>query len=268
MVNIYTLSVFTIREIVHVGSYLFKNLFGAGKVKGLENVPKTGGALLVPNHVTFIDWIFLSTCLDREVRFLVDSSFYKHPLFGPFLKLAGAMPVTAKGNPQEIKKSLKEAGDNLERGELVCIFAEGQLTRTGSLQPFRKGAERIVKGREVPILPVYLDGLWGSIFSFESERFFFKRPKKLPYEVNIYFGAPLSSSTPVSEIRKAVQRLGVEAAFERKSALKPLHRAFVESCRGRLFKKFIFEAEGRPCSRLQALTGALALATPITSGTW
>jgi acyl-[acyl-carrier-protein]-phospholipid O-acyltransferase/long-chain-fatty-acid--[acyl-carrier-protein] ligase len=87
--------------------------------------------------------------------------------------------------------SLREASDAIRHGEIVCIFAEGQITRIGQLLPFRRGMERIMKNVDAPIVPVNLDGVWGSIFSYERGRFIWKMPRKIPYPVTISFGKPM-----------------------------------------------------------------------------
>ncbi len=87
----------------------------------------------------------------------------------------------------------------------MCIFAEGQITRTGQLLPFRHGLERIMKGVEVPIIPVNLDGVWGSIFSFERGRFLWKLPRRIPYRVTVSFGKPMPPTSTAVEVRAEVQ---------------------------------------------------------------
>jgi acyl-[acyl-carrier-protein]-phospholipid O-acyltransferase/long-chain-fatty-acid--[acyl-carrier-protein] ligase len=113
----------------------------------------------------------------------------------------------------------------------VCIFAEGQITRTGQLLPFRRGLERIMKGVDVPIIPVNLDGVWGSIFSFERGRFLWKMPRRMPYPVTVSFGKPMASTSTAIEIRAAVQELNAEAFAGRKRGMKTLDRAFVRTAR-------------------------------------
>ena len=90
--------------------------------------------------------------------------------------------------PRDVVASIRRARRSLQAGHVVCIFAEGAISRTGNLLPFKRGLERIVEGLDVPIIPVHLDRLWGSIFSFEGGRFFWKWPKRIPYPVTVSFG--------------------------------------------------------------------------------
>jgi len=128
-------------------------------------------------------------------------------------------------------QSLREASEAIKRGEVVCIFPEGQITRIGFMLPFQRGFERIMKDVDAPIIPIALDGVWGSIFSFEKGRFLWKFPRQVPYPVTVNFGKPLPPTATPFEVRQAVQELMVQAWRERKPRMKPLHREFVHTAR-------------------------------------
>ncbi len=190
---------------------LFSNTFYKLRIIGAENVPSKGGALLVPNHVSFVDGLFLVASIDRPVRFIVESSYFQHPIYGPFLRAFNAIEVSSSGGPRVILKAMRDAGEHIDAGHLVCIFGEGQITRTGQMQPFKRGLERIVKGRDAPIIPVNLDGVWGSIFSHERGRFLWKIPRRWPYPVSIHVGEPQDCPDTVEEVRDTVLALGQKA---------------------------------------------------------
>ncbi len=233
------------------------------KVIGRVNVPGDGGALLVPNHVSFADGLFLIASVDRPIRFIVDANYFHHPLLKPFMKSLGAIPISTAGGPRVVLRALRAAGDYLDRGHLVCIFAEGQITRTGMLLPFRRGLERIVKGRKAPLIPVHLDGVWGSVFSHAGGRFMTKIPKRIPYPVTVTFGESLPAGTPVFDVRKAVQDLSVVAWGARQDERRPLHHSFVRRCRRRPFNLLFADASRPRVSRFAGLTGAIALARAL-----
>ncbi len=96
----------------------------------------------------------------------------------------------------------------LEQGQMVCVFPEGFITRTGNLLPFKRGLEKIMHGLNVPIIPIYLDGLWGSPFSFEGGRAFWKWPGHLRHPGTVTFGAPILASSTASKVRHVIQELG------------------------------------------------------------
>lgn len=165
--------------------------------------------------------------------------------------------------PKEMLRALRVAGERLDAGEVVCIFAEGQITRTGMLLPFKRGLERIVRGRDVPIVPVNLDRVWGSVFSAERGRFVTKLPRRFPYPVTVSFGAPLPSATPAPDIRQAVQNLATEAWIWRKDDLRPLPFSLVSMARRHPLRTMFADELRGEVSGLKALTGATALARAL-----
>ena len=205
-------------------------------IAGRSHVPTKGGGLLVPNHVSMADAAFLIASLDRPVRFLMFKGSYDHPLVKPFAKILRVIPIASDQGPREMIHSLREATQALQNGELLCIFPEGQMTRIGQMLPFRRGMERIMKGVDVPIIPVNLDGVWGSIFSFAGGRFLWKVPRHLPYPVRVTFGEPLPPTATSIEARRAVQDLGAEAFARRKKDMRTLPHSFVHTARRHPFR--------------------------------
>jgi len=229
-------------------------------VAGRENVPVRGGALLTPNHVSMADAVFLLASIDRPIRFLMFRGSYEHPLVKPFAKILGVIPIASDQGPREMIHSLRTATEALKNGELVCIFPEGQLTRIGQMMPFRRGMERIIKGVDVPIIPVNLDGVWGSIFSFAGGRFLWKFPRRIPYPVRITFGKPLPPTTPAVEVRRAVQDLGTEAFARRKKRMHTLPQTFAYTARRHPFRFAMADGQRPKLNYFSALVGTLVLA--------
>lgn len=216
---------------LHVLLWVLTRLVYGIKVMGGENIPQKGGALLVANHMSFIDVVLINAAASRPVRFLIFKDIYDHPLLRPFLALMQAIPISPDLRPRDKIRSLQLAGQAIRNGELVCVFAEGQISRTGQMLPFRRGVERIMKNVDAPIVPVNLHGVWGSIFSFERGRFVWKLPRHIPYPVTVSFGQPLPASTSVNDVRRAVQDLGSEAFDADRHPDRTLDRSFVHSCR-------------------------------------
>jgi len=201
------------------------------KVIGRDNFPEKTGALLVCNHMSFVDVALLIASTDRPIRFLMYKGIYDNKFIKPFAKMMKAIPISSEQRPRDMLRSLRIATQALRDDEIVCIFAEGQITRTGQLLPFRRGLERIMKGVEVPIIPVNLDGVWGSIFSFERGRFLWKMPRRVPYPVTVSFGQPMPATTTAIAVRRAVQELQAEAFIQRKRRMRTLDRSFVRTAR-------------------------------------
>jgi acyl-[acyl-carrier-protein]-phospholipid O-acyltransferase/long-chain-fatty-acid--[acyl-carrier-protein] ligase len=201
------------------------------RVKGRENIPAKGGALFVCNHLSLVDAMLLAGSTERHVRFLIYKGFYDRPLIGWFAKATRAIPISSEQRPRDMIRSLRTAGEAIRNGEVVCIFAEGQMTRIGQLLPFRRGFERIMKGVEAPIVPVHLDGVWGSIFSFERGRYIWKLPKRALHPITVSYGTPMPSTATAIEVRQAVQELQTDAYREHGQHMKPLPYAFIETAR-------------------------------------
>jgi acyl-[acyl-carrier-protein]-phospholipid O-acyltransferase/long-chain-fatty-acid--[acyl-carrier-protein] ligase len=197
------------------------------KVIGRDNVPEKGGALFVSNHMSFVDVLLMQASTDRPIRFLMFQDIYDMPVVKQFARMMRAIPISSELRPRDMIRSLREASDAIRQGEVVCIFAEGQITRIGQMLPFRRGMERIIKGVDAPIVPVNLYGVWGSIFSFERNRFLWKAPRRIPYPVTVSFGKPLPPTTSTSEVRQAVQELESDAWANDHDPHRTLDRALV-----------------------------------------
>lgn len=213
------------------------------RIIGRDNIPEKGGALFVSNHMSFVDVLLLLASTDRPIRFVMFKGIYDWPMIKPFARLMGAIPISSEFRPRDMIRSLRTASEAIRNGEIVCIFAEGQITRTGQLLPFRRGMERVMKGVDAPIVPVNLYGVWGSIFSFERNRFLWKVPQRIPYPVTVSFGEPLPPSASAFEVRRAVEDLQSAAFAADHHAKRTLDRALVRSARRSPFR--FAAADGR-----------------------
>lgn len=211
--------------------WMLTHTFYKIKVLGRDNIPEKGGALFVSNHLSFIDAFYLIASTDRFIRFIMHTDLYNHPLLKPFARILRVIPISAYGDPRTLIHSFRKTIQAIKDGDVVCIFAEGQLTRTGQMLPFRRGFERIMKNVDAPIIAIHLDRVWGSIFTFERGRFYWKWPRRIPYPITVHFGKPMPSSTPVAKVRQAVQELSAENFAHRKSDMEPLHHAAIKEAR-------------------------------------
>jgi acyl-[acyl-carrier-protein]-phospholipid O-acyltransferase / long-chain-fatty-acid--[acyl-carrier-protein] ligase len=230
------------------------------RVVGRENVPREGGALLVPNHVTFADGLFIIASTDRPVRFVVYTAYFERPFIGWVLRSMKAIPIAGSGGPKVILQAFREAGKALDDGDLVCVFPEGQLTRNGVMAPFQRGLQRIVKGRTTPIIPVHLDRLSGSVFSPANPR---RLPERIPYPMTISFGKPLSGEASLFDMRQAIRELDQEAWAFRKDDCRPLHHGFIRQARRHPLRMAFADLQTPHLGYLKALTGSVALARAL-----
>jgi len=177
-----------------------------------ERVPVSGGALLLPNHVTFADAFFLSAACPRPIRFVMDEAFMANRWIRFSARIFGTVPIR-RDQPLD---AIRVVIDALKNGEVVCLFPEGQLTRTGALCELRRGFEVIARKAGHPLVPVWCDGSWGSVFSFERGKAFRKLPYRVPFGLVIAFGRliePVGVDRDV--VRGAMQRASADAIMRR-----------------------------------------------------
>lgn len=136
------------------------------KVRGDEHLPTDGAAILVCNHVSFVDAVILGVCSPRPMIFLMDHRIFKTPGMGWFFKAVKAIPIAPqKENPQAYERAFERARQVLKDGDLLCLFPEGAITKDGKIQPFKPGIMKILETNPVPVIPSALHNLWGSTFS-------------------------------------------------------------------------------------------------------
>jgi 1-acyl-sn-glycerol-3-phosphate acyltransferase len=136
------------------------------EVRGLENIPEKGPAILVCNHVSFMDALVIGGSVRRPVRFVMDHNIFRIPVLGFIFRTARAIPIApAREDPTALQKAFDRIDAELADDEIVCLFPEGKLTRDGEMNEFKKGVEKILERRPVPVVPMALRGLWGSFFS-------------------------------------------------------------------------------------------------------
>ncbi|OGR92133.1 MAG: hypothetical protein A2V88_13765 [Elusimicrobia bacterium RBG_16_66_12] len=226
------------------------------RVVGRENVPLEGPVLLVSNHVSFVDAVLITMANQRLTRFLMLRAFYDLPVAGWFFRAMGCIPISSGDGPKALAESFRRAREYMLSGQSVCIFAEGEISRHGQMQRFKKGFERMVEGASVPIVPVHLDQVWGSLFSFSEGRLLFKWPRRIPYRVAVSFGTPLPATATAFEVRHAILALGAEAFRHRLADSPPLPLAFARAAKRRPFAPCLADSSGTSLNALSALAGA------------
>ena len=189
---------------------------------GLENLP-SGGFLLLPNHISWVDAIVLQLACPRPIRYVIDEEYYHKPILHSLLRVLGCIPI----NTHHSHPAVRLATEKIADGEIVCVFPEGRLERTGVLLRLQRGYELIARHANAEVVPVWLDQLWGSIFSFQGGKFFRKLPKRVRYPVTIAFGKPLKADDAnVATVREELLKLG-EFCFSRRPSLD---RHLAEEC--------------------------------------
>src|SRR6266576_3337132 len=245
-----------IERVLYFFGRLLVRCFYRVTATGLENVP-SGGFLLVPNHITWVDALILQLACPRPIRYVIDQEYYHKPILHPILRVIGCIPI----NIRHSHAAVRAAAERIAEGEIVCLFPEGQLERTGVLLRLQRGYELIARHANAQVVPVWLDQLWGSIFSFQGGRFFTKFPKRIPYPVTIAFGKPLKAeAADNATVREELLKLG-EFCFGRRSSLdRHLAEECVRGLKRRRFATAVIEGTDHTrLSRAKLLGAAAAL---------
>ncbi|RKY04753.1 MAG: acyl-[ACP]--phospholipid O-acyltransferase, partial [Planctomycetota bacterium] len=233
------------------------------RTRGEENVPTEGPALIVSNHVSWADAVVLMATQQRRIRFVMDREISQNRWVGWVFRLGQIIPISATDPPKKIVAALREARQAMDDGYLVCIFAEGTLTRTGLLNKFRGGFERIVKGTDYPIIPTYIGGLWGSILSHYHGKLLGALPRKLPYPVGVHFGEPMAADSDSQRIREAIEELSVDFYDAKKPKRLSLGETFIKSARKHWAKPCLSDTMGKRLSFGKSLIASAALADKL-----
>lgn len=168
---------------------------------GRANIPEQGAALLVCNHVSFVDALVISAACDRPIRFVMESAIFEAPVINVLARGMKAVPIAPRReNPQVYERAFAIVADELQHGQLVCIFPEGRLTRDGEVAEFRPGVMRILAETPVPVVPMALSGLWGSVFSRHPGRWWAPLFRSPAARIAIRIGAPLPAAQATPEL--------------------------------------------------------------------
>lgn len=248
-------------ELLRLAGLAVARLIYPTRIVGAEHIPATGGVLIVCNHVSYADVLPLALSCVRPIRFLSLDSLFKVPVLGTILRIFGCIPVS----PLKAKDALRKAAEALAAGEVVCIFPEGQLTRTGCLMELKPGFELIARKAGCPVVVAHLDGLWGSIFSFSGGRYFFKWPRRLRVPITVSFAAPLAAEEATTgRVRGVMLELGADAFARRDEVRMGLGRALLHQLKARPWELQLIDfaqvPHGKRIRRGSLLTAALALA--------
>lgn len=183
------------------------HLFFRLRIVGGQNIPRSGPALIVANHVSYADAVLAGYATRRFIRFLIWKPLYETRVAKPFFDVLMAIPID-NGTPKVAIRALHAANNELRNGKLVGIFPEGQITRDGEVAPFERGYERILRGVNCPIIPVYIEGMWGHPLSRKGGEAFRSWDGWFRRRVTVHVGAPVSADTPPEELRKIVKETG------------------------------------------------------------
>lgn len=179
--------------LLRFAAWILMHLLYRIRKRGVDNIPEEGGALIVCNHVSFVDALALSAACPRPIRFVMESAIFKMPVVNLFARGMKAIPVcSAKEDRETMERAFATVAKELRDGNLVCIFPEGRLTRDGAIDVFRPGMTRIVTETPVPVIPMALSGLWTSMFSRAEKSVWRRLPRKFLSKIIVSVGQPVA----------------------------------------------------------------------------
>lgn len=219
------------------------NLFYRIRATGTENIPERGPALLLANHTSYIDGILISSCTSRRVRFLMHEDFFSKPWLSWLARLTGFIKVPASGH-KSIAQMFDFVKDALRNGDIVCVFPEGKLTRNGVIGRFAGGFEHMLpEDADVPVIPVNIGRIWGSLFSYYRGPIHFRLPKEFPYFTTLTFGAPMPRGTTPFEVRQKIAELAADSAQDITPHEHPVHYILAKNAKRHPFHVIIRDAD-------------------------
>ena len=234
------------------------------KAIGASNVPAAGGAIVIANHLSYVDVVVLQLACPRPMRFVAYGGPGTYKLLDWFFERAGAIVFNSETSPQWLRFTV----DALRKGELVCVFPEGGISRTGQLMTIRRGFELMARTAGVPVIPAAIDGLWGSVYSFAGNKYLWKSPRLMPTPVCVVFGEPIPpEKADAATARKALMELGADAFAERPLLRRHIGREVVRALARRPSTVALIDrtAERRVVTAAQLVAAAAALARRIRS---
>ncbi|HPO91647.1 MAG TPA: AMP-binding protein, partial [Victivallales bacterium] len=214
------------------------------RIEGDENIPENGPALIVSNHVSFVDGLLISAASSRIIRFMMHQDYYRHPFFHYFVKWAGFIEVPDGHRTGAVKQMIQKTQEVLRKGEIVCIFPEGRLTRNGVMTEFKKGFKTLIpEDMDIPIIPVRLGLIWGSIFSYYYGKIKLRWPMEFPHPASITIGKPVKKDISPFQLRQIISELGAETEMTPRPEERPLHYQFAKIAKRHPFRKILFEKD-------------------------
>ncbi|MDP6449217.1 MAG: MFS transporter [Lentisphaeria bacterium] len=228
---------------------------------GRGNLPDEGPVLLVANHVSLVDGLLVSAASSREVHFVVNETLYKRKWLRPFAHWARLLPLPDSGNPKALDRCIAEAQRVLRNGHVLCMFPEGRITSNGNMGEFKRGFLRMLPDDiDVPIVPLHLGLVWGSIFSRSHGDVKLRRPRAVPYPVTISFGPALERDVSPMQARFAVSELATQAECESSPGERCLPSEFIRKARWSPRLRVLQDSTGASSRYAGLLISSLALA--------
>ncbi|WAC08521.1 MAG: acyl-[ACP]--phospholipid O-acyltransferase [Thermodesulfobacteriota bacterium] len=229
------------------------------QVIGMNNIPSSGGVLMLGNHTSYLDWAIVQMACPRRVRFVMYRGYYEKWFLKKFLDFFGVVPISSSASREAIDVIEKL----LNQGEVVVLFPEGALSRNGQVGVFHRGFELAIKNAAAVIIPFYLRGLWGSLYSFATPKHREMSRLKRTRDVSVCFGKPLSRDATAAEVKKAVLGLSIHSWLQYSDALSTIPIQWLKTAKKIKNEKWLIDFDGTSFSSHRLLTAAIVFAQAL-----
>lgn len=233
------------------------------RVNGRKNVPEKSGALLVANHLSFVDTLALVAANDREIHFVVGKEILDVPWMCFAARFIKTIPVDSKGGEEQLREAITRIRETIALGHVVCVNCEKQLCHEGAVMPWHADYEQLVDGLRAPIVPVYLCQLWDNLYRFHGPRAAYRWPGRFRFPIWVHIGAPLPMGTSAADIRAAVLAQSAQSYMTRPYPSKLLHHAFIRAARKDPHHFCVGDATSGKLTYIKALTGSIIFARKL-----
>ena len=224
------------------------------KVLGFENLPHSGGVLLLGNHISFVDWALVQIASPRPLNFVIERGYYERWYLKGFLDMFGAIPI----NSGDSEDSIQRINELLKDGKAVCLFPEGAISRTGQLSEFKRGYQRAIKDTRAKIIPFYLHGLWGSRFSRSSGFFKDSRQSGFKRDIVVAFGKTMPADTSPDQLKRRIFDLSFTSWQKYSKTLDSIPVSWLKTAKRLSFQMAATDITGEPVSHHKFITGVFA----------
>ena len=247
------------QSLVRYGLYLVASRFYRLSVYQLDNLPSSGGVLLLGNHVSFIDWAVVQIACPRPIRFVMEKAIYERWYLTWIFKQFNVIPIS-RGASQD---ALAEINRALNAGEVVALFPEGRLSKNGQMGIFRSGFERSAVNAEAVIIPFYIHGLWGSKTSYASRDWKPSAPSGAQRRVSVVYGAAMPIDSNAQAVRQAVRKLSISAWNHAVNDMKTIPAEWLRTAKHKPKATAIIQEDGKTVSSRQLLASVLFLRSKL-----
>ncbi|MDD3885984.1 MAG: AMP-binding protein [Victivallaceae bacterium] len=248
-------------------AFLLRHTFFRIRIAGAENIPGSGPVLLVSNHVSLLDLIWIqSACKRRRVRFMVHQNFFDIKPFGVLLRFFGVICVPDSRHPKAMRRFFTYCRLTLRKGEVLCFFPEGGISGSGGLMRFRSGvAPLLPPGNQTTILPLRIGMLRGRLLTASDNTFRIKFPHSLPVDFNVTVGKPIAPDLTAFQLRQKLSELGADAELGPQPGELPIHTAFIKQAKKHPFRKIYIDAETGGVANFTIMVRSIVLSRLIRS---